>query len=90
MVAPKPKFHPQVKFTIIADEGLIITQDSGEVHIVNQVASFLLPLLTGHFTLEELTDRVMTEFDVGREEALQDIETFLQDLEARGIIIYES
>ncbi|MBN2381527.1 PqqD family protein [bacterium] len=89
MVAKKPRFHPQVKHTIIKDEGLIIAQENGDVHIVNEVASFLLPFINGEFTVEQLADKVTEAYDVDKEMALHDIEAFLNDLEKKKVIIYD-
>jgi len=89
MVVKKPRFHPQIKHTVIKDEGLIIAQENGDVHIVNEVASFLLPFINGEYTIEQLADKVTEAFDVDREVALRDINSFLTDLEKKKVIIYE-
>lgn len=86
----KPKFHSQVRYTQVKDEGLIIAQEAGEIHIVSEVASFLLPLLDGSRTIEDLVGAVEQEYDVDAGTARSDIEEFLSVLEKNNLIEYES
>lgn len=89
MVNKKPRFHPQVKHTVIKDEGLIIAQENGDVHIVNEVASFLLPFINGEYTIDELAEKVTDAYDVEKDIALKDIQAFLSELEKKKVIVYE-
>ena len=85
----KPKLHPQVRYTSVKDEGIVIAQEEGEVHIVNEVASFILPHLKGELTVTEIAEKVTEEFNVDLKTAEGDVRSFLDDLEAKKIILYE-
>lgn len=90
MVEAKPKLHPQVRYTVVKNEGVVIAQDEGEVHIVNEVASFLLPLLDGTRLKKDIIRLMVDEYDVEEETAWGDLEDFLDELQKHNLIQYES
>lgn len=89
MVERKPKLHDQVRYTQVVDEMVLLAQEDGKVHGVNAVGAFLIPLLDGSHTLQDLVTQVVEHFEVKEEEAKKDIEAFLKDLESQNLIIYE-
>ena len=89
MVEKRPKIHPLVKCTVVNNEGVIVAQEDGELHIVNEVASFLLPLCNGDNSLSDLIRQVVENFDVDESTATEDITEFLKELEDKRIIVNE-
>ncbi|HPR64917.1 MAG TPA: PqqD family protein [Thermoanaerobaculia bacterium] len=84
----KPALHAQVRYTTVKDEGILIAQDEGEVHIVSEVAAFLLPLLDGSLTVESLIEKVVDAYEVDGGTARNDVTAFLDALETKNLLTY--
>lgn len=82
----KPALSKQVKFTTLQEEALIIAQDDNKIHILNEVAAFLLPFLDGNYTFEEIIEKVLANFEVSENEARRDVAGFLDNLQSSGLI----
>lgn len=52
----------------------------------NEMGAFLWELLEKDTTIEEMTDKVLAEFDIDRETALADITEFVDGLKANKVI----
>lgn len=85
--ASNPRRHPDTAFRQVGDEGgLVVLPTRAEVKVVNLVGATVFGLLDGEHSLEEITEAVVDEFEITRDEARRDIEAFLRDLEAHGML----
>ncbi len=82
-----PKRHPDSSFRPIGDDGgLVVLPGKGEVKVLNPVAIKVFGLLDGTRSLEQIVDEVVAEFEVRPEIAMADLETFLEELSAHGML----
>jgi hypothetical protein len=90
MFKMKYKQTPNLPWRKIEDRAVIISPKTGQVHELDEVASFLWVLADGVKTLEETTALLMEEFEVEKTIALQDTREFYHSLENLGLIQCQS
>lgn len=90
MDSRKPIFNPGVTYTVIDENGLIITHEPGEIHITDKVGATILPYFDGKHSVSELAEIVLEQFDIEKEIVLKDIQEFLLDLRNKQVISYAS
>lgn len=78
--AKHPAPHPQVASRIVEGEALLVLADSGEVTVLNGVGSRIWELVDGSRSVGEIVDTVVAEYDTAREQAEQDVNSFIQEL----------
>ncbi len=71
--------------TILVPIGKTVYESNG-LFILNELGAFLWDRLENAANAEELCDAVLSEYDVSREEASQDIQEFLDKLVSMGIL----
>lgn len=80
------KTLPDIRFRVIAGEGVIIRQNVGEAIVVNEVGARILELLREDMSTLDLIEKMALEFDVGRDELKQDVYPYLAELESAGVV----
>jgi hypothetical protein len=60
--------------------------DLDSVYTLNAVGTFIWESMAHAVSLEQLTDNVTAEYDVDREQAGRDLETFLDELSLLGLV----
>jgi len=71
----------------VGDEGgLVVLPGKAEVKVLNPVGSKIFSLLDGQHTHDQIVDAVSEEFDVTREQATEDLRSFLEELETNGML----
>jgi coenzyme PQQ biosynthesis protein PqqD len=75
-----PAPHPQVASRIVDGEALLVLADSGEVTVLNGVGSRIWELVDGSRSVGQIVDTIVTEYDTTREQAEQDVSSFIQEL----------
>lgn len=73
----------------VADRGSVILVISGMMHQLNLVGGEIWSLCDGRRTLNDLVDVLAGEFAVERSVLADDVAEFVNDLLARGWLIYE-
>lgn len=82
-----PRRHPDSAFRPVGDEGgLVVLPGRAEVKVLNPVAIKVFGLLDGRHSLDEIARLVTEEFEVGEDQALQDIRAFLTELDRNGML----
>lgn len=81
-----PVKSKKVASRIIDKEAVIVLLDKQQTIVLNEVASRLWEIIDGVKNVAELTNIIVSEFDIAYEEALKDITTLIEDLEQRGVI----
>lgn len=81
---------PDVAFTRLGDEGLVVVPRGAWNLVVNETAIRVLELLDGRRTLGEIADVVAEEYEgASRETILTDLREVLDDLAERGAVVRE-
>jgi len=75
-----------VRYQPIGDEGVVIRQGAGEVLVLNEVGIRVLALLDQGLTLPGILDRLAGEFDADLGGLAADLDAFLEELSAAGLI----
>lgn len=66
--------------------GKLASEFSGFVRL-NETGAFLWNLLTeSDLTIEQMAEKMISEYDISKETAIKDIEVFAQNLAKNGII----
>jgi hypothetical protein len=82
-----PRRHPDTAFRPVGDEGgLVVLSEKSEVKVLNPVAIKVFGLLDGEHSPERIAKLVSDEFDVSEEQALQDVNSFLEELKSHGML----
>jgi Coenzyme PQQ synthesis protein D (PqqD) len=76
----------KVAYRNIEDQVVLIDPEGENVMILTEVGSFIWNLLDGNMDQALLLDKILEQFDVEREIAEKDLQSFLDQLEERGLI----
>jgi hypothetical protein len=83
----RPRRIRECSFRPIGEEGgLVVLPGRSEVKVLNPVAITVFPLLDGEHTVDQIVDHILGEFEVDREQARVDLESFLAQLAEHGMI----
>ncbi len=85
------KISKNFKLKNIAGTYAVIPQGDGVVDFsamitTNEMGAYLWELLENDTTIEEMTEKVLSEFDVDRETAIADIIEFTKKLEEQKVL----
>ena len=82
-----PRRHPDTAFRPVGDEGgLVVLSEKSEVKVLNPVGIKIFELLDGQHSTDRIATLVAEEFEVSKEEALVDVNDFLAQLQANGML----
>ena len=77
---------PTSAWRVIAEEAVILSLDTKVLRGLNPVGSRVWELIDGQRTLDEIVDRIVSEFDVDRSQAADDVGEFARELLDRGLV----
>ncbi len=72
----------------IDDEVVMMSIESGEYYGLNPVASRIWEILETPYSFQQLIDILLKEFDVDREKCEKDVQTFLNQMIKKKLIVY--
>jgi len=75
-----------VRFRTVLDEGVVLKQATAEILVVSEVGARALELLDGQRPLAEVHSTLVGEFDATSEEIRRDLDAYLAELLAIGVI----
>jgi hypothetical protein len=73
----------------VRGQAVIVVPSRSEVHVLDEVGSFLWSELRTSRTAKELAQSVWEEFDVALDQAERDVHAFLETLAGKGLLISE-
>lgn len=73
----------------IEGEAVIVVPAKSEMHVLDEVGTFLWTELRRPQSAEELARSVCNEFDVGQDQAENDVRAFLETLMEKGLLTRE-
>ncbi len=82
--------RPDMLFSRIDDEVVMMSIETGEYYGLNPVASRIWELLETPHTLVNLIERLMQEFDIDEQSCRRDVETFLRQMIEKKLVITEN
>ncbi len=72
----------------VGDEGVVVHLDSGRVIVVNEVGLHIIQQLKNKQTRSDLLDSITSSFDVDLQQATEDLEHYLTELDSEQILKY--
>ncbi len=75
-----------VRQTRLADEGIVLLQNDGEILVVNEVAIRFIELIDGSTSMDGLTDLLLREYQVERDTLFSDLAEYAQELLSQGVL----
>ena len=70
----------------LGDEAVVLDPSSGNYFGLNEVAARILELAQEPTTVGEIVDRLLGEYNVGRDRLTSDVTAFVDDLGRRGFL----
>lgn len=89
MTDKKYRLKPGYVLREIAGEHLAIpvtAENSADIVVLNPVSAVLWSELEEEKTIDELADKICSNFDISREEATADIKEFIESLISAGVV----
>lgn len=74
-------------FQEIEGQAVILTPARHELHMLDEVGTFLWNQLEAARSLHELVEALCDTYEVGPERAENDVRAFLASLEAKGLVV---
>lgn len=82
----KIRIRPDIRYRSIADEGIVLRQDAGEVLVVNGVGIRIVELIAAGSTETEIVAVLEREFDVPADQLRADVRAYLDELSRAGVL----
>jgi hypothetical protein len=70
----------------VGGEMVILSADDSSLFVLNELGTAIWEAADGRTSLDAIADSVCLEYDVDRETALRDVEAFVSDLAAAGVV----
>jgi len=70
---------------ILDDEAILLSEDGTNLHMLNDVGTFIWKIADGNLTINDIIARLCDEFDVEEDIAKSDALEFIQKLVDKGI-----
>mgnify|MGYP001814352606 CR=1 FL=1 len=80
------RIAPDVRYRVIDDEAVVVRQGEGDVLVFNQVAARVIQLVGEGLSSQQISDRVVDEFDAPDKRIRKDVEAFLEELENLKVV----
>ncbi len=84
-----PVPHNQTAARIVDGTAVIVLADTGEVNVLNSVGTRIWELIENKRNLQEIADTIETEYAVTRQQALEDLEEFLDKMLKNQVLTLE-
>jgi hypothetical protein len=68
-------------------EQLVQNSETGQIHVLNALAGFVLGRCDGATTLDRIVDEIVATIDVDRARAARDVLVVCADFRAKGLIV---
>ncbi|MCS7220163.1 MAG: PqqD family protein [Anaerolineae bacterium] len=83
----RPRLHPQVAGRMIGNEAVLVLADTGQVMVLNEVGGRIWELIDGSRTVADIARILVDEYEVSEEQALADLQTFIQELVEKQVLV---
>jgi len=77
---------PDAAYRTYDGQATIVLPSRAQVSVLNEVGSAVWERIDGRRSLQEILDGILEEFEITRDRALTDLEAFVADLRAQGMV----
>ena len=81
-----PAQNPRAAWRVYDDRAVIVTPEDSRLHTLNEVGTVVWTAADGRTEMTDIVARVCREFDVTVARAAADVDAFVADLVARGLL----
>ena len=81
------KPNPDVVFTVVDDEAILLEQTTGNYYGLNKVGTRMWSLLAEYGQLDKVYEQLLVEFDVEEAQLRKDLEALVAQLLEKGLLI---
>jgi hypothetical protein len=74
---------------VVDGEAVLVLPEIGKVKVLNEVGGLIWSNVDGEKTVRQISELLAEEYEVGIPEAEEDVQTFLSDLEERGVVFFK-
>ena len=85
-----PMLHPDVVWRTMDDGAVLVKPQAGRVRVLNEVGTTIWQLMDGKRDLAQIEATLVEKYDVGPEQAKNDLRKFLRELMVRDLIVWIS
>jgi hypothetical protein len=86
-VQHRPIRNPDTAYRAVGqDGGLVVLPGESSVKVLNPVGSKVYSMIDGKHTVDEIVAAVVDDFDIDADQARQDVEVFLKELQEHGML----
>ncbi|HEX3009587.1 MAG TPA: lasso peptide biosynthesis PqqD family chaperone [Bacteroidales bacterium] len=85
----KVKRNPALVTSNIDGEIVMMSVENGEYYGLDEIGTRIWDLLENSLLVNELVDKLIEEFEVGKEDCTRDTLEFLNDLLSRNLLVVE-
>lgn len=82
-----PAPHPQTAGRVIDGEAVLLLAETNEIQVLNPVGSRIFELANGQRSLAEIASALTDEYNVDFNEALADVDAFVQQLVDNRVLV---
>ena len=82
----KIKIRNDIEITVIEGKKALLDFNAGSCYIIKGVGNDILDMLHEEITINGIVDKLLTEYDVSREECERSVTDFLKELEKADFI----
>lgn len=69
----------------VDDEGIILSANKDEAHILNESAMIIWEMLDGRHSIDNIAEKLSQEYAISKKTALQDVNCFLKSLRTKEL-----
>lgn len=77
---------PDAAYRTYDGQATIVLPSRAQVNVLNEVGSAIWERIDGRRSLQEILDGILGEYEIGRDEALEDLQAFVTALQAQGMV----
>jgi hypothetical protein len=81
------RVNERALFRVVDDEAVILNMDDGQYYGLNEVATRVWQLLSEGQNMEEVTSRLLSEFETDEATLLADLTELLDELLAKRLVL---
>ncbi|MCP4423759.1 MAG: PqqD family protein [Chloroflexi bacterium] len=85
-----PRIVPGLIWRKVDDNSVVVSPQSGKIRALNGVGSTIWQLVAEENSVDAIVEQLTVQYAVSPEQAAGDLQTFLADLDTRGLIEWEN
>jgi hypothetical protein len=85
-----PVIDPELTWRLLDGDAVIVSPASGEIRVLNHVGTEIWQLLANGRSPAHIQQTIATQYNLPPTQAAQDLDAFLDDLAARGLITWQT